>query len=253
MPRKPAAPPPSRRERARQTRQRIVAAAAESVLAHGYAATTMAGVARSAGVAVQTVYFTFHTKAALFMEVVLQLSAGPDGETPVMERAWVKEAHATPGPARALALMVEHGTDIFRRLMPAWDAIAAASAEDRDFAVRFAAVVAARRQGMRALLGAVAARGGLGAGVSAERAADTFFLLQSPQLLSLAGSALGWSVERFKAWVYASMLPLLAEGALDGAAVSGMSFAAELAAYMPTAMLSPRRSAAASSGVRRRK
>jgi AcrR family transcriptional regulator len=235
MPRKPrpAPPPPSRRDRARETRRRIVAAATESVLAHGYAATTMAGVARSAGVAVQTVYFTFHTKAALFMEVVLELSAGPDADTPVMERAWVKEARGAASAARALALMVEHGTDIFRRLMPVWDAIAAASAEDRDFALRFAAVVAARRDGMRALIGGIAARGGLAAAVTAERAAETFFLLQSPQLLSLAGSSLGWTVERFKAWIYASMLPLLAAPALERAAVRGLSFAAELEGKTP--------------------
>jgi AcrR family transcriptional regulator len=207
-----------------------VAAATESVLAHGYAATTMTGVAKSAGVAVQTVYFTFHTKAALFMEVVLELSAGPDADTPVMERAWVKEARGATSAARALALMVEHGTDIFRRLLPVWDAIAAASAEDRDFAARFAAVVSARRDGMRALIGGLAARSGLGAGVSVERAAETFFLLQSPQLLSLAAGSLSWTVERFKAWIYTSMLPLLADSAPDRAAVRGLSFAGELGA-----------------------
>jgi AcrR family transcriptional regulator len=230
----------------------MIAAATESVLAHGYAATTMAGVARGAGVAVQTVYFTFHTKAALFMEVVLELSAGPDAATPVLERAWVLEARSTPSAARALALMVEHGTDIFRRLMPVWDAIAAASAEDRDFATRFAAVVAARRDGMRALIGGLGARGGLRQGVSAEQAAETFFLLQSPQLLSLAGAALGWSVERFKAWIYASMLPLLAESEPARTASRGLTFASELAAYMPTARSSGRPDPD-SSGVRRRR
>jgi AcrR family transcriptional regulator len=228
---RPEAPRRSRRDRARETRERMIAAATDAVLAQGYEATTMAEVARRAGVAVQTVYFTFHTKPALFLEVVMRLSAGGDAETPVMERAWVRDAREASTPARALALMVEHGTDIFRRLMPLWASIQAACAADRDFAARFADVVTARRNGMRALIGGLAAKGGLRAGVSADRATDSFFLLQSPQLLSLASGALGWSPERFKAWIYASMLPLLDETASTRGSAKGMTFAAELEAF----------------------
>jgi hypothetical protein len=106
---------------------------------------------------------------------------------------------------------------------------------------------------MRALIGGLAARGAIRADVTADRAADTFFLLQSPQLLSLAAGALAWSAERVKAWIYVSMLPLLAEPTPDRAAVRGLSFSAELDAYMPTAMSSPGRSAPDSSGERRRR
>src|SRR4029077_18781867 len=127
-------------------------------------------------------------------------AAGPDPETPVMERAWVKQVRAAPSTERALALMVENGTDIFLRMMPIWDSIQAAAASDPDFATRFAAVVTARRNGMRALIGALAARGGFRRGLSVDRVAETYFLLHSPQLLSLATAALGWTPARFKAW-----------------------------------------------------
>ena len=55
----------TRRERSRATHWRIVEAAHRLFTIQGYASTTMGQVAEAAGVAVQTVYFVFHTKAAL--------------------------------------------------------------------------------------------------------------------------------------------------------------------------------------------
>ena len=67
MPRvNPSAPDaPPRRARARATQWRIVKAAFGLFCERGYSGTTMAQIAEAAGVAVQTVYFTFHTKAAV--------------------------------------------------------------------------------------------------------------------------------------------------------------------------------------------
>ena len=55
-------PSQSRREKAQATRLRIVEAALAAFLDRGYSGTTMDAVAAQAGVAVQTVYFVFHTK-----------------------------------------------------------------------------------------------------------------------------------------------------------------------------------------------
>jgi TetR/AcrR family transcriptional regulator of autoinduction and epiphytic fitness len=226
----PRRPAPTRRDRAQATRARMVDAARVLVLERGYSATTMADVAARAGVAVQTVYFSFGTKAALFTEVIVQLSGGGEARTPVMERAWVAEARAAAVPLRALALVVEHGTDIFARLLPVWQSIQAASEADADFAARFGDIVNARRNGMRAMLNDLARAGALAAGVTVERAADSLFLTQSPQLLALATTTLGWSVARFKAWTYTSLKPLFAGGAKRGAPTRGLSFHAEVGA-----------------------
>jgi len=226
VPRKrPEKPPPRKRGDARR---RLIEAATELILERGYPATTMAEVAQRAGVAVQTVYFTFHTKAALFTEVMAVLAAGPDGPTPVLERAWVQELRGSTEPARALALLVEHGTDIFARLLPIWPSIQAAAAADQDFAERYAAIVSRRREGMRQLLGELAARGAWQAKATAQSVADHFFLLQSPELLHLATTTLGWSIEEFKAWVFQSMVPLLAKAPRGRSSTRGLSFATAL-------------------------
>ena len=54
----------TRRERSRATHWKNVEAAHRLFSTQGYAATTIAQVAEAAGVAVQTVYFVFHTKPA---------------------------------------------------------------------------------------------------------------------------------------------------------------------------------------------
>ena len=58
---------PSRRDRARATRLRIIRAGQQVFTRHGYAGARMIDIAAEAGVAVQTVYFTFHTKAELLV------------------------------------------------------------------------------------------------------------------------------------------------------------------------------------------
>ena len=58
-----------RQAKAAATRARIIANAYALFCENGYRATTMDLIARRAGVAVQTVYFTFHTKDDLLKAV----------------------------------------------------------------------------------------------------------------------------------------------------------------------------------------
>ena len=101
----------SRADKARQTRRRVLEAARNRFIEHGYAAATMEQIASDAGVAVQTVYYTFGTKGRLLTEVVDVTAAGTDERVPPMQRAWAQEMLSTRSAQRALALaVVEHGT-----------------------------------------------------------------------------------------------------------------------------------------------
>ena len=66
---------PSGRRRARATRSRITKAASRLFGERGYSGTTMADIAAAAGVAVQTVYFVFHTKTEVLDSAYSLLSA----------------------------------------------------------------------------------------------------------------------------------------------------------------------------------
>ena len=95
---------PSRAERARQTRTRMIGTARELFLAQGWAATTMEQIAQGSGVAVQTVYYTFKTKGHLLAELVNVTAAGNDVPDLPIQRPWAQEmlssalAPAGPGP-----------------------------------------------------------------------------------------------------------------------------------------------------------
>src|SRR6266540_1150871 len=75
----------SRRDRARATQWRIMKAAYTLFSEQGYAATTMAQVAEAARVAVQTVYFTFHTKPALLSRAY-EVAVGGEPEPLIPEQ-----------------------------------------------------------------------------------------------------------------------------------------------------------------------
>lgn len=228
----------ARRERARATRRRIIEAAYRLFSTYGYAV-PMEAIAREASVAVQTVYFTFRTKADLFKDVIAFASAGDEDATPVMERAWVKEVEAAVSGRRAVALIVEHGVDIFRRLAPLAPAVHSAISLEPDLRRHWQALVDGRRRGMRHLIAVLAEKALLQRGVSVNHAADVLFVLQSPETLSGFTDVCGWSLEEYKAWLYRTFcgqllvrLPEERTGIQDLDPLADLSFAGKVVSMM---------------------
>ena len=96
-----------RREQARARRAAVVAAARELFERDGYRATTIAGVARVAGVSAETVYKAFGTKAALAKAVFDVALAGDDEPVPVRERPAAQAVRDEPDVRRKITLFVE--------------------------------------------------------------------------------------------------------------------------------------------------
>ncbi|MGH2982814.1 MAG: TetR/AcrR family transcriptional regulator, partial [Solirubrobacterales bacterium] len=95
---------PRRREQAAATRRQILEAAQRLFERQGYAATSMAAIAKEAGVALKTVYLAFETKSGLLRSLWNMLLRGDLEEIPVAERGWYREALEEPDPARQLRL-----------------------------------------------------------------------------------------------------------------------------------------------------
>ena len=139
---------PSRVDRARATRRRIIETAAHRFTNDGYASTTMEQVAGQAGVAVQTLYYSFGTKGQLLCEAMEYAGAGEHDPVPVAQRLWMVEALTTPSAQRALAVAVHHGVDIYERAAPLWPAVNAAAMADPAVEKYWGRVTAGRRAGM---------------------------------------------------------------------------------------------------------
>ncbi len=193
-----------RAARARETRQRVVDAALRLFAAHGFAPTTMSAIAREAGVAVQTLYLAFGSKANILAAALDVAIVGDDEPVPLIERPWVQAMRAEPDGRRAVALMCREVTQLFRRVAPLHVAIRAATGDadvasllERDQRSRFAT--------QRAFVTILAAKPGFNQALGEERAADLVYGLLSEAVYLLFCADRGWTVEAWTDWVAATL------------------------------------------------
>jgi AcrR family transcriptional regulator len=83
----------------------VVEAARRLFLAHGYAGTTVADIAREAGVAVQSVYSAGTSKAALLQLVVDSAVAGDDEDVKLLDRDPFRAVGEEPDPTRQVEMI----------------------------------------------------------------------------------------------------------------------------------------------------
>jgi AcrR family transcriptional regulator len=119
-----------RREQAGETRLRITRSAHDLFVDQGYGRTTIAQIARTAGVAVETVYATFGSKPKLLHEVWDVTVGGDEEDVPVHERAEVLAVRAEADLARRLRRLAVFNTAVSRRTAPIMVALRGAAASD---------------------------------------------------------------------------------------------------------------------------
>ena len=156
--------PLTRRDRARQTRRKILNAAHEEFLERGYHGATIASIARRAGVANQTVYFVFHTKADLISAVIDDAVLGPEEPILPERSAWWMEMQAAPTARNALESFIRGAAPLFERAAPVSEIMrAAAPTDDEVMAVhRYHADLQAT--GYRQVVDLLASQGGIAPG-----------------------------------------------------------------------------------------
>jgi len=200
-------------EKARQTRRKVLLAAGELFVERGYGATTLQEVADRAGVAVQTIYFTFRNKRTLLKELVDVTVAGDDEPIPTMRRPWFTAAIAAPTADAHLRAHIDGAVAVSDRTSPIFEVLRVAAALEPELdelwreggAQRFAV----QETAAQALLGKPGAR----PDVTTRDAADMLYAALSPELHLLFVRDRGWSAGRFAAWAYTSLHAHLIESA----------------------------------------
>jgi AcrR family transcriptional regulator len=192
-----------RRAQAALTREDILAAAHEAFVERGYAAATVASIAKAAGVVVETVYRAFDGKAGLFRAVVEAAVAGgaARAESAPDDRPAIRALIAEPDPREQLRLYARTQPGIHERLGPLFRVVAAAAASDAELAGVWRELEDSRRAGMGRFAGLLAERGALHAGLSVDEAADLLWTLASHQVHELLVVQRGWSAERYRTWL----------------------------------------------------
>lgn len=191
---------PRRTEQARATKQRVLDAAQELFLAHGFAKTTIVAVAAAAGVSPETIYATFDGKRALLEGVIDATIMGPQAPVPLEAQAEWDRIADQPTARERLRAYVMFSCGVLARTSAVHHVIRGA-ADSEPFAVELCARLlrerlASNTQRLRAYVGPE-----LRVGLDLRGAAERYCALGSPEMHHLLTVRIGWSPRRYAAWL----------------------------------------------------
>lgn len=192
---------PARAAAAARTRARIVEAARALFLERGFSDTTITTVAKAAGVAPETVYSIYRTKAGLLDAVVRAAVLRNDEPEDPLERGWVKRLLRLPDLSARIAGFARHTAQTTQLTSPIYAIIASAGTGEDEVDELQRNLLDMRFGGQREIMIAVAQGASLRSGLTVEQAADTFSALASPELHRLLTVNRGWSQQRYAGWL----------------------------------------------------
>lgn len=201
---------PRRQEQAQATRIAVLEAAREQFVSNGYGRTTMARVAAAAGVSVETVYATFHSKA-LLLHAVWDLTIGGDARDVMFhERPEVRAILAEPDLTRRLLRQAKFFTTTARRVTPLVLALQGAAGTESAAGAMLEEIGRQRSIGMGFMAKAAAESRQLA--VSESECRDVLWVFTDGMLWHQLVVRSGWSDERFAAWLGSLWVRMLVRG-----------------------------------------
>ncbi|MEU4196551.1 helix-turn-helix domain-containing protein [Kribbella sp. NPDC026611] len=184
-------------ERAAATRARIVRAAYDLFCAGGYRATTMEAIGKQAGVAVQTVYFTFRTKDEL-LKAVHEWTVLGDTPMPPALQPWHVAAMKESDARAALAKIVAGVAALNARIAPMLAVFNSVS--QQPVGEIYARSKELRRHDMGELVVALRKKTPLRAGLAQRKAADLLDFLMGPESYGALVIEAGWTERQWVTW-----------------------------------------------------
>lgn len=183
-----------RARQAEATRRRMLDVAGELFARDGYAAVSMAEIARQAEVSVASLYVHFPGKAAVVQGMVDDITAAPDLSVERFERE--------PDPVEKLRL----GAGIMRALNErSWvvvDVLRTARAVDEEIGALWREWQRRHEHAVRRAIVSLAANGDLRSGATVEDAVAAFMTLAGTEVYRMLREDHGWTAERYEAWLF---------------------------------------------------
>ena len=199
-----------RRERATEersaTRRRVVAAARDLFLQRGYVATTMADIAREAGVALQSVYTAGQSKADLLHLVTDLAVAGDSQEVMLADRPEYAAVASEPDPRRQVGMLAALTAATMERLAPVWIAYREAAVVDPKAGANLVAAHRRRHETFRALVRMVPEQHLRN---NHDQSADTAWAIGSIDVFLLLRTILEWDAPQYAEWLRETLVDQL--------------------------------------------
>jgi AcrR family transcriptional regulator len=201
---------PLREEQARRTRERILDAARKTFRDRGYGATTLADIAKMAGVAEPTVRATFKTKPNLVEHLLRLAIRGDDNEAQLQDRETFQEILTAADPDTLLDRHADLATTVHSRSWDVLEIARGAAASDPAIAEIYEQRPQARRKNQRAIARRLDELGALPHETSVETATDLLWLYTSHEIYRMLVIERKWSTDGYRAWLRAATASLLA-------------------------------------------
>lgn len=199
---------PVREAAAAETRERILAAAAECFADRGYAATTLPQIAQRAGVSVESVAGA-GPKRQLLIAAFEHAFGGREGSDGLTERPELGEILARADPDDVLEGIADFILEGQRRGVGIWRAVSAAADQDEAVGELYRALAERRRQDNLAAVRVLAAREMVRTDVPIEDLADTMALLNGFDPYQLFVREFGWTPEHLRQWYVGAVRALV--------------------------------------------
>ena len=188
----------------RETRRRLLAAAKAEFAERGYAAATVIRIAERADVSVQTLYSNWGNKRNLLRAVMESSVTGGDvplaaGQPPAVFAAALERDDAGDS-SQVLAHLSREYRLLAERAAVGWQTYQDGAAVDPDIAADWRHMNDLRRQAIHALIAQLPAAA-LRPGLTPAAAADTVWVIASPDTHDQLVRQAGYSYDQLEAWV----------------------------------------------------
>ena len=188
---------------AAETRREILRAARRLFAEHGYVGTSLQQIAEESGVAVQTIYSSVGSKAAL----VLALNDLIDEEAGVAQLG--AEVSRETDPPKMIAKTIHLTRQLNERCGDLIRALLSAEPSEPDVAAALADGMRRHQQGASQIAQWLADMGALAADTTPERAGVAFSMMTSAASWRQLTLGAGWSFDQAEAWLAESLTQLL--------------------------------------------
>jgi len=190
-----------RNEQAADTRATIIAAARRLFVAEGWKATTIAGVARAAGVAAETVYAAFSNKQGLLKAVIEATIRRGQPEVKLLEQAGPRAIAASVDQREQIALFARDITQVLGGVAELMAVVRAAAETDPQMALLYRGLHDGRRHNLSFVASALLRRGPLRGGMGEAEATAVLWRLASPELFVLLKQVEGLDGDAYAIWL----------------------------------------------------
>lgn len=189
-----------RRAAAEQTRTRVLRAARELFTARGYAGTSVADIARAAGVSVDTLYASVGRKPQLLLAVHDVELAGGDAPVDAEQRDYVKAIREATTASDKIATYTDALAKLLPRTVPLLDSLRVAGQSDPACREVYRAVSERRAANMRLFAADLRSTGEVREDLDDDDVADLVWSMNGPDYYLLMRSR-GRTPEQYAAVV----------------------------------------------------